>query len=68
MDGVDGVLVVVGVDAREKIANVTTRTTPRFLYTVPWSKLSYAEQSQNADGIVREAAEGKVMDVKRSDR
>jgi hypothetical protein len=67
IDGVDGVLVVVGVDARGKIAKVYTRTTPRFLYTLPWSGLSYVEQNQNAGGV-RDASEGRVRDVERSDR
>jgi hypothetical protein len=44
VEGVDGVLVVVGVDSRKQIAKVTTRM---FLYIVPWSKLSYFEESQN---------------------
>lgn len=48
IDGVDGALVVVGVDAGEKLAKVSTHTTPGFLYILPWSKLSYLDESQNA--------------------
>ena len=55
MEGLDGRLVVVGVDASKKVARVSTPTTPVILYTVPWSKLSYLDESQNAARIKREA-------------
>jgi hypothetical protein len=57
MEGLDGRLVVVGVDASKKVARVGTHTAPVILYTVPWSKLSYLDESQNAARIVREAKE-----------
>lgn len=44
MEGVDGSLVVVGVDTTNRVARVRTETTPVILYTVPWSKLSYLDE------------------------
>jgi len=55
VEGEVGRLVVVGVDDSKKIAKVATTSTPVTVHTVPWSKLSYPEESQNAARIVREA-------------
>jgi hypothetical protein len=57
VDGVVGRLVVVGVDDIKKTAKVATTSTPVSLHTVPSSKLSYLDKSQNAARIVREATE-----------
>ena len=47
VEGVVGRLVVVGVDDTKKNAKVATTTTPVTVHTVPWSKLSYMDESQN---------------------
>jgi hypothetical protein len=49
-EGLNGRLVVVGVDASKKAARVNTHTHLVIHYTVPWSKLSYLDESQNAAG------------------
>jgi hypothetical protein len=46
--GVSGRLVVVGVDASQQVVKVATTTTPVIVHTVPWSKLSRLDESQNA--------------------
>jgi hypothetical protein len=57
LEGVQSRLVVVSVDVAKKIATVSTPTTPQGVYTVPWSKLSYLDESQNALRVVREATQ-----------
>jgi hypothetical protein len=57
MEGQNGRLVVVGVDASKKIAKVSTHTPPVILYIVPWTKLSHLDEQENATRIVRKAAE-----------
>jgi hypothetical protein len=57
LEGVHSRLVVVSVDAAKKTATVATPSTPKGVYTVPWSKLSYLDESQNALRVVREATE-----------
>jgi hypothetical protein len=57
VEGVIARLVVVGVNTKKKTATVATPTTPGGVYTVPWSKLSYLDESQNALRVVREATE-----------
>jgi hypothetical protein len=57
LEGVQGRLVVVSVDAAKKTATVSTPTTPASVYLVQWSKLSYLDESQNALRVVREATE-----------
>jgi hypothetical protein len=59
MEGVVGRLVVVGVDDSKKIAKVSTTSAPVIIHTVPWSKLSYLDESQNAPRVVREATEDR---------
>ena len=58
VDGVVGRLVVVGVDDSKKTAKVVT-TSPVIVHTVPWSKLSYLDESQNALRVVGEATEDR---------
>jgi hypothetical protein len=48
VEGLQSRLVVVSIDALKKTATVSTPTTPQGVYTVPWSKLSYLDESQNA--------------------
>ena len=48
VEGVVGRLVVVGVDDIKKTAKVATTSTPVIVQTVPWSKLSYLDESQKA--------------------
>jgi hypothetical protein len=57
LEGVQGRLVIVSVDAATKTAVVSTPATPRGVYTVSWSKLSPLDESQNALRVVREATE-----------
>jgi hypothetical protein len=59
LEGVQSRLVVVRINALKKTATVSTPTTPKGVYTVPWSKLSYLDESQNALRVVREATEGE---------
>jgi hypothetical protein len=59
VDGVISRLVVVGVNSGNETAVVSTTTAPPISYTVPWSKLSILDESQNALRVVREATEGK---------
>ena len=59
VEGVNGRLVVVGVDSSQQVARVATTTTPVIVHTVQWSKLSRLDSSQNALQIVREATEDK---------
>jgi hypothetical protein len=62
VDGVVGRLVVVGVDDSKKTVTVAT-STPVIVQTVPWSKLSYLDESQNAARIVREATEDRSLNT-----
>jgi hypothetical protein len=57
VEGVISRLVVVGVNKGNETAVVSTTTTPGVSYTVPWSKLTYLDESQNALRVVREATE-----------
>ncbi|MFZ0297956.1 MAG: hypothetical protein WAM13_06355 [Candidatus Sulfotelmatobacter sp.] len=58
VEGVILRLVVVSVDGAHKTATVAAPTTPAISYSVPWSKLSRLDESQNAARIVKEATEG----------
>ena len=58
VEGMRATFVVVGVDASQQMARVvTTTTTPAIVQTVPWSKLSYLDESPNATRIVRDATQ-----------
>jgi hypothetical protein len=50
LEGVVSRLVVVSVDTVNRTAVVSTPSTPGGAYTVPWSKLSRLDESQNAHG------------------
>lgn len=50
LEGVQGRLVVVSVDSAKQTAVVSVPSTPEGIYTVPWLKLSYLNESQNAAG------------------
>jgi hypothetical protein len=52
-----GRLVVVRVNHEEEAALVATTSAPPHSFTVPWSQLSYLDESQNALRVVREATE-----------
>jgi hypothetical protein len=45
VEGVEGELVVVGVDASTKTALVQTKTIPPIVHRVSWTKLSYLDES-----------------------
>ena len=48
LEGVSNRLKVVSVDHAKQTAVVSVPSTPEGIYTVPWLKLSYLDESQNA--------------------
>ena len=59
LEGTQGRLIVVDVDATKNTARVSTTSTPIVVHIVEWSKLSYLDERPNAARIVREATEQK---------
>ena len=48
LEGVSDSLKIVSVDSVKQTAVVSVPSTPEGIYTVPWLKLSYLDESQNA--------------------
>jgi hypothetical protein len=59
LEGVSSRLKVVSVDTVKRTATVSIPSTPGDVYTVPWSKLSPLDSSQNALRVMGESTGAK---------